>query len=76
MSEQTPAYAKRGNARWVFLSLLVLCVAAIGLGIWQVAVGIFSGWFLMMTAGISSVSSVYWLRRLARERREDQPPSE
>jgi cyanate permease len=76
MRENGPDYAKRSNSPWVFVAVLVFCTIIVVVGIWLAAMGTFAGWSFIVTGLLFGSVSTYWLRRFAKERRNDQgPPS-
>lgn len=76
MVEDEPEFAKRWNATWVFITVLIVCVFSAIAGVLLLIAGTFARVSFLVTGLLFGWLSIFSLRRFASERREYESRSE
>ncbi|MEV8272277.1 hypothetical protein [Microbacterium sp. NPDC077184] len=76
MIEDEPEFAKRWNATWVFITVLIVCGLAAITGVLLLIAGTLAGASFLVTGLLFGWVSIFSLRRFASERREYESRSE
>lgn len=76
MVEDEPEFAKRWNASWVFVTVLIVCALSAIAGVLLLIAGTFAGVNFLVTGLLFGWLSIFSLRRFASERREYEGRSE